>query len=172
MKTGTKSLLFGVHNVIWHPITVYIAWVKLYKKLPSPKEAVCIFIHDWGYWGCDSMDSEQGQKHPALAGAILKKLGWSSKYVNMCIYHSRSYASMCDAEPSKLCWADKLSMCYDPVSFYLFRAKLSGELKEYREECVASGLCTLQQSNREWYGIIRQFLVNQYMQQIKHEEVC
>lgn len=26
MRIGTKSILFGVHQFIWHPVTVYIAW--------------------------------------------------------------------------------------------------------------------------------------------------
>ena len=42
MKVGTKSLLFGVHQLLWHPLTVWLGWIKLYKKPPSFKEAVCI----------------------------------------------------------------------------------------------------------------------------------
>lgn len=34
--------------------------------------------------------------------------------------------------PSKLCWADK-SILYDPAWFYLLRAKMSGELDEYKK---------------------------------------
>jgi len=47
MKVGTKSLLWGVHQIFWHPLTVTLAWRELYKKWPSWKEFVCIFIHDW-----------------------------------------------------------------------------------------------------------------------------
>ena len=30
MPVGTRSLLYGVHHIIWHPITVLIAWWILY----------------------------------------------------------------------------------------------------------------------------------------------
>ncbi|MCK5235828.1 MAG: hypothetical protein KAR06_02490, partial [Deltaproteobacteria bacterium] len=59
---GTKSLLFGVHQFIWHPITVLIAWCKLYGW-PTWPELVCIIVHDWGYWGKPNMDGPEGEKH-------------------------------------------------------------------------------------------------------------
>lgn len=30
MKVGTKSLLFGAHNIFIHPFLVFIAWWRLY----------------------------------------------------------------------------------------------------------------------------------------------
>lgn len=66
MKTGTKSLLFGVHQFIWHPLTVLLAWIKLYGW-PAWEELVCIIIHDWGYWGKSNMDGE-------LDGSIIEKV--------------------------------------------------------------------------------------------------
>ena len=44
------------------------------------------------------------------------------------LLHSRRYAKVHGLEPSKLCWADKLSIMYDPEWFYLLRARASGEL--------------------------------------------
>lgn len=164
MKVGRKSLLFGVHNIIWHPITVYVAWVKLYKEYPTWREAFCILIHDWGYWKCNDMDGKDGQEHPYAAACILRRLGWEDKYIKLCMFHSRTFANNHMAKPSKLCWADKLSMCYDPVGFYLFRARLSGELKEYRSMSAASGLCSIQQSDKEWFRCIRDFLSEQGIQ--------
>jgi hypothetical protein len=29
MGVGTKSLLIGVHELLWHPITVYLGWCRL-----------------------------------------------------------------------------------------------------------------------------------------------
>jgi hypothetical protein len=124
MKIGTKSLLFGVHNIIWHPITVIIAWIKLYHKFPSFKELICILIHDIGYFGCANMDGQEGQAHPEAAAKIVKK--WGAYYYELCLYHSRHYAHAAGAEPSKLCWADKLSIAYDPYLFYITRPFVRG----------------------------------------------
>jgi len=144
MKVGTKSLLWGVHQIFWHPLTVTLAWRELYKKWPSWKEFVCIFIHDWGYWGCPNMDGKEGERHPEWAANLalfyldnnrnlIKCVHKNSTtYYNLCLYHSRHYARLHNSEPSKLCWADKLCYKYDPVWFYTLRAKLSGEIKEYR----------------------------------------
>ena len=65
MKIGTKSLLFGVHQFFWHPLTVYWAWKRLYGR-PSLREFVCIFVHDWGYWRAGDMDGAIGGLHPEL----------------------------------------------------------------------------------------------------------
>src|SRR5690349_10347269 len=73
MRVGTKSLLFGVHNVLWHPITVWLAWVHLNKAFPRWWECVAIFTHDLGYWGKPDMDGEEGRQHP-VAGANLAYL--------------------------------------------------------------------------------------------------
>lgn len=161
MKKGTKSVLFGVHQFIWHPITVYIAWVALYKKVPSFWETVAILIHDWGYFGKENMDDEDGEMHPVFGARLIQKLRfffWGShKQANdlamLVAFHSRYLAARWHVEPSKLCWPDKLSLRYDPMWFYLLRARLSGELKEYRLNAVAS--IPLTESNRSWFKWIR-----------------
>jgi hypothetical protein len=89
------------------------------------------------------MDGEEGERHPQRGAMIAKNLldTWKNlyspkpmswKYHDLCLYHSRHYARSHNVEPSKLCWADKLCYKYDPVWFYTLRAKLSGEIKEYR----------------------------------------
>lgn len=154
MEIGTRSLLFGVHQFIWHPITVYIAWIKLYGKLPTWKETICIIIHDWGYWGKPNMDGEEGEKHPeAAANMVYRLLGF--EYYLLCLLHSRHYARRLGREPSRLCWADKLSCLYEPAWFYLFRARLSGELKEYRKVAADTGFMPLSASDREWFVWIK-----------------
>jgi len=159
MKVGTKSLLFGVHCFWFHPLTVFIAWVELYG-LPNWKECICIFIHDWGYWGCDNMDGvNEGADHPYLAARIAYKyldngVGWmttENSYSAMCLYHSRRTAKVYNVTPSKLCWADKYSIRYDPEIFYLLRANGSGEIKEYRKHADEFGEITLNMSNSKWY---------------------
>lgn len=154
MKKGTKSLLFGVHQIAWHPFTVLVAWVWLYRSLPSIKELVCITIHDWGYWGKANMDDEDGEKHPEWAAKkALKWFGWP--YHNLCLYHSRHYARNAGRKPSKLCWADKLSIIFEPWWLYLPRAWASGELQEYRIIAANTGFVPMTASHREWYRWIQ-----------------
>ena len=159
MKVGTKSVLFGVHQFIWHPFCVYLAWCELYG-LPNWKELVCIVIHDWGYWGCSNMDGVgEGADHPFLAARLAYKyldgdVGWMARdnsYSALCLYHSRGTAKGYKSEPSKLCWADKLSIKYDPWFFYLLRATLSGEIKEYRKRADEFGEIKFDKTNIEWY---------------------
>jgi hypothetical protein len=52
-------------------------------------------------------------------------------WYNFSLYHSRFYAKKDGAQPSKLCFADKLAMCLELDWFYLIRVNLSGEIKEY-----------------------------------------
>lgn len=153
MKVGKKSLLFGVHQFIWHPLTVLLAWWKLYGR-PSWKEAFCILIHDWGYWFSSDMDGPEGRRHPEFAARLAGTL-FGSKYNLLCLYHSRHYARNTGAEPSKLCWADKLSIIFEPWWLYLPRAWLSGELKEYRQVAAKAGFIPLSASNRQWFDAIK-----------------
>jgi hypothetical protein len=155
MKVGAKSLLFGVHQFLWHPLTVTLAWRELYKSWPSWKEFICIFIHDWGYWGCSNMDGKEGERHPEWAAMLAIKYldspTWNTanyKYHDLCLFHSRHYARTRNVMPSKLCWADKLCYKYDPVWFYTLRAKLSGEIKEYRALPQSQNF---KGSDSEWY---------------------
>jgi len=141
MDVGTKSLLFGVHQFLWHPWTVLRAWRKLYGGWPDAVELCAIIVHDWGYWGCPNMDGPEGETHPyagaALTARFARWLGrdWHSAaeaYFN-CLYHSRFLSAKAGADPSLLCWADKLSVHYDPQWFYLLRSRASGEILEYRQ---------------------------------------
>lgn len=155
MKVGTKSILFGVHQLIWHPFTVLLAWIKLYGW-PTWEELICIIIHDWGYWGCSNIDGNEGERHPEGAARIaLFLFGNRAEY--LCLFHSRNYARKRGMEPSKLCWADKYSIVYDPWWLYLPRAWLSGELYEYRQKAADSGAVPVGASNREWYLWLRSY---------------
>ena len=49
MKVGTKSLLFGAHNIFIHPFLVFIAWWRLYGFPADPRLWVAFIVHDWGY---------------------------------------------------------------------------------------------------------------------------
>jgi hypothetical protein len=130
MKMGTKSVLFGVHQFLWHPFTVLLAWFDLYG-MPKPWEVFCIFIHDIGYIGKTDMDGESGFLHPEL-GAKIAGFIFGEKARNECLGHSRSYAETKGIPVSRLCWADKWSPIFDPTHFYWLRGNASGEIHEYR----------------------------------------
>jgi len=153
MRVGTKSVLFGVHQFIWHPATVFFAWRELYGKWPTFKEAVCIVVHDWGYWGCPNMDGPEGEMHPIYGALIASSICDKDDhtYLDMVLFHSRHFADAAGALPSKLCWADKLSCKFDPWWFYLPRAILTGEIKEYRQRAADFGAVPISASHREWY---------------------
>ncbi len=149
MSTGTKSLLFGVHQFLWHPFTVWRAWVKLYGR-PTWRECVCIFVHDWGYWGCPEMDGAKGELHPFVGARIA---GWlfGFEYHELVLNHSRYLSKKRGVEPSRLCWADKFSMVYDPQWFYLRRARMSGELAEYRDNAARRQFIGREAPDEEWH---------------------
>lgn len=156
MKVGTKSLLFGVHQFLWHAHTVELAWRALYGA-PTFREQLCILIHDWGYWGSPEMDGEIGSKHPHRSAMIALRWLGVEEY-NLVLFHSRHLAFALGYEPSKLCWADKYSMLYDPDWFYLLRARLSGEISEYRANAAQAGFIGLEASDRQWLVKLKAYL--------------
>ena len=148
---GRKSLLYGVHQFAWHPITVWLAWRNLYGY-PSWRECICIIIHDWGYWFTPNMDGEEGRKHPEVGAWIAGRL-FGKEYYDLVLLHSRHYARLVGKEPSELCWADKLSILYDPKYFYLLRAIASGEIHEYRRNAIRQ--IPLHVKHSIWFDWIR-----------------
>lgn len=159
MKCGTKSVLFGVHQFLWHPITVALAWRRCYRQWPRVHEWVAIFCHDLGYWGCDDMDGPCGVHHPKKGARIAfhvtlficrRLLFWRRPAAHtravdaaiLCMTHSEKYCAELNRtigkrftlpgyEPGKLFLPDKVSFLYDPKWFYLLRALASGEIREY-----------------------------------------
>lgn len=81
MKTGTKSILYGAHCFLLHPIFVAVAWVKLYGWTWDPRIWVSFFVHDLGYWGKPNMDGTEGETHPELGARIMHFLfdGWKTE---------------------------------------------------------------------------------------------
>jgi hypothetical protein len=163
MNIGTKSLLFGVHQFILHPISVLLAWIKLYGK-PSWKELICIIIHDWGYFGSPNMDGREGERHPEFAAKIVGKL-FGQEYHDLCLYHSRHYARKAGHMPSKLCWADKLCIKYNPWWLYIPLSWLTGELFEYRRNTADAGFIAETATHREWFKWVSGWLIEQGLSQ-------
>jgi hypothetical protein len=179
MRIGTKSLLIGVHQFIWHPYLVTLAWRKLYGSWPNWKELVCIFIHDWGYWGCPNMNGPEGDQHPERGSEIADFL-FGMEYSDLCLCHSRYMVRKLNEyhqhlgfpqvkfEPSKLCWADKYSLWLEPDWFYLLRARLSGELAEHRElsaSKLSKGGIGYEVSDREWLHHVKDYFREQALAQ-------
>lgn len=157
VRVGSKSLLFGVHHLLWHPLTVTLAWIKLFG-LPNYKEFICIIVHDWGYFNANDMNDVEGQKHPILGSRIARYL-FGVEYETLCLCHSRDYSRAHGMAPSKLCYADKLSIAFDPMFFYLLRARLTGELQLYRELSEKSGVVLKDCPDNEWFKWLREHLV-------------
>jgi hypothetical protein len=166
MKIGTRSLLFGIHQIFWHPLVVTMAWWHLYGR-PSFKEFICIFIHDWGYWGKSNIDGNEGIKHPVCGANIAYRL-FGDPYWEFCAGHSRSYINLVNMRfgferytLSKLCWADKLSFCFESKWYYIFRATLSGEFKEIYDLSIKNDIIKEGASKSDWYDAMYNYCVMQ-----------
>jgi len=147
MKVGTKSVLFGAHCFIIHPIFVFAAWWKLFGFPWDPRLWLAFIVHDLGYWGKPNMDGPEGETHVELGANIMfwlcevprtifkdiNKLPDEElfKWYNFSLYHSRYYAKKNEALPSKLCFADKLSFALTPRWLYLPMVNATGEIHEY-----------------------------------------
>jgi hypothetical protein len=149
MKVGTKSLLYGVHHFMIHPITVFIAWCKLYGFPKDPRIWIAFIVHDWGYWGKSNIDGKEGETHVELGANIMHKLfdtpmkvkdcgrgrsiyvSGNHYWYNFTIFHSRFYAEKYNHKISKLCIADKYAFCILPKWLYIILASWSGEIDEY-----------------------------------------
>lgn len=158
MTTGTKSVLFGVHQFALHPMTVLAAWVWLYRSFPSWRELFCIVIHDLGYWGKANMDDAEGERHVEWAARVAGRL-FGAEYRDLCLFHSRHYARTANREPSRLCWPDKLSVACEAWWTYLPRAWASGELHEYRQNAENYGGVPMTATHREWFAWVKARLV-------------
>ena len=131
MRLGTKSLLFGCHQFLLHPIFVLFGWVRLYGwRSITPGILLIIIIHDWGYWGCKEMDGEDGEQHPIVIVKWLL-LNNMEELINEVLLHSRHLSGKLGRPPSRLCWADKLAIALYPSWLWTFLAHLSGEGYEY-----------------------------------------
>lgn len=174
MTIGTKSVLFGVHCFWWHPITVFLAFRRLWARWPTLPEIIGIVVHDLGYFGCHDIDGLDGKQHPKKGSELAYRLVyciyapffvlryrsfWFGRAAAGAVahdarqfvkYHSRHMASIDRMYVSNLCWPDKFSILQEPKWWYLFRAKLSGELREYE---LRAAMTTRWKpfGNTDWY---------------------
>jgi len=141
VTVGLKSVLFGAHAFWLHPIAVWLAWIKLYRRLPNRLECLAILFHDIGYAvNCKTMDGPDGLEHPVVGARIAKRVARffgartpEASYVETLILgHSRSFCAEHHIKLSELNAPDKYAILYDPAWFYWIRTTLSGEIHEYR----------------------------------------
>lgn len=71
MKVGTRSILFGVHQFMIHPLFVAAAWWRLYGFPWDPRLWVAFVVHDLGYVGKPNMDGPEGERHVELGARIV-----------------------------------------------------------------------------------------------------
>lgn len=179
MKIGTKSILFGAHQFLIHPITVLLAWRRLYKKWPDWAELITIFFHDIGYWGLPNMDGLEGRQHPwrgAIVAArivcLIKYRAWvrphemtqpgvwgSITFYNT-LLHSRDIARELHLPTSRLYAADKCAILFDPPWLYLPRVRFTGEVVEYKQRAIDEGHLPPGVTDRQWYDFYRNNVVN------------
>lgn len=149
MTIGTRSLLYGVHAFWLHPLFVAFGWWKLYGFPWDPRLWAAFVVHDLGYWGAPNMDGPEGERHPELGARVMSLLFDRSdpsrkivpadppfrlgRWARLTLFHSRSYARKFGAEPSRLCFADKLAVCLYPEWLYVALAHASGEIREYMD---------------------------------------
>lgn len=136
MRVGTKSVLFGAHCMLIHPVVLFVAYWKLYGFPRDLRLWLSFLIHDLGYFGCVNMDGEGGEKHVELGGQIVDFLT-GKEWGDFTRRHSRAWCARHGETPSRLCVADKLAFVLTPAWLYLPMAKATGELREYM--AVADG---------------------------------
>ena len=127
---GTRSVLFGAHQFLLHPLFLAIAWTKLYGFPTDPRLWAAFFLHDVGYIGKENLDGAEGETHPELGGRIMATL-FGESWGEFTKLHSRFFASLERRPPSALCAADKLATTIVPKRLYLALIHLSGEVDEY-----------------------------------------
>lgn len=162
MRLGTKSLLFGVHQVFIHPFFVAWAWQILYGFPKSFPLWVAFFVHDFGYFGKPNMDGPEGKTHPELGGRIMTRL-FGQEWGDFTLFHSRFYAKQRNRNFSQFCVADKLASLLYPTWLYVFLARLSGELTEYRSgsgdhSAYWQELTAQAKSDADWHNLLKIFL--------------
>lgn len=165
---GTKSVLFGVHSMFFHPWNVGYTWRRVYGEWPSLYEWCAVIFHD-NYWGLVNIDGLEGKQHPfggaRIAGAVAYCLArlrgeQNPREIGVEIYflsllHSRSAAKQLRLTPSKLCAPDKLCVLYEYRWLYLLRARMSGEIREFKANALRAGHIRPEATDEEWFDDYR-----------------
>lgn len=161
MKIGTRSVLFGVHQFLVHPLTVAWAWWRLYGFPWDPRLWVAFLVHDLGYLGKPDMDGELGERHVEWGAWVLGAL-FGRRWHDFSLYHSRFTAKRDGRPISRLCVADKYAFCVTPRWLYLLLGGLSGEIREYMARSQGDAKYTHMAidtaSVRRWHTSVKDYL--------------
>ena len=163
IPVGTRSLLYGSHCWLWHPLLVFIAWWRLYGFPLDLRLWVAFVVHDLGYWGKPNMDGEEGEAHVLLGAAIMLRL-FGQQWADLCEFHSRHWSHTKGRNPSALCWADKYAVALLPPWLYVPPAWLSGEIHEYmavaaeRERRINGIKPMFARTYTGWFAAVREHL--------------
>jgi len=157
MKIGTRSVLYGAHCFLIHPVCVFAAWWKLYGFPWDPRIWIACFVHDLGYLGKPNMDGVEGEQHPEL-GARFMRYFFGAEWYSFCRYHSRHLAKKDGVAFSRLCVADKYAIVMTPRWFYLPFVWITGELDEYMEIASAGEVDIATNSATEWYDDVQAYM--------------
>lgn len=144
---GTRSLLWGAHQVLLHPLFVALAWRRLYGSWPRRLPIwVAFVIHDWGYFGLPNLDGREGSAHPLRGANLLGRLFdrrvhvvWAGEWWRFAAGHSRTCAAKLGIPTSELMAADKLATVLMPLPLYAGLCWLSGEWQEYHWRWMDAG---------------------------------
>lgn len=156
MKVGTKSVLFGAHQFLIHPIIVARAWSRLYGFPIDHRLWVAFFVHDVGYIGKPNMDGDEGETHVETGAKIMGKL-FGKEWHDFTLNHSRFYAKKNNTKISRLCVADKYAMVLTPTWLFVALTTLSGERSEYFSHEKYKDLS--KDSYHAWYEDAKKYFV-------------
>ncbi len=137
MTIGTRSVLFGAHQFLLHPLFVAAAWWKLYGFPWDPRLWCAFLVHDLGHAGKLTMGDEDpsGDDHAELGARIMGRL-FGPYWGMFTLTHSRYCATRDGLPVSRLCIADKLALCLEPWWLYLPRVHATGEVREYLASAI------------------------------------
>lgn len=126
IKSGIGCLIFGYHNFIFHPLTLYLSYIDRYKKLPSFEWVLCFIFHDVGYAFIDMKNIRDGKENHPIYGAYIIKTLIGDYWADICIRHSREFCN--NENVSDLAYIDKDSTRFHPIEFAIIQCFISGEL--------------------------------------------
>ena len=129
-----------------HPEWVAKLMTRLFDRGPTDSHTR-IIIHRH-----DHLDEFGGQR--------MHDIFTLGRWGTFALYHSRFYAKSQNARPSRLCIADKLSICITPWWIYRWTAGLTGEIREYRQDAAnpSKGWDNAPGTNRDWYVSMQAYM--------------
>ena len=118
------------------------------------------------------MDGPEGETHVELGARIMRIFG--RRWEEFTRHHFRFHSRRDGARPSRLCYADKLALCCEWEWFYLFRTRITGELREYMALSANGKYSCKEYMNRSietpqsWYRAVKSFTLRYVAQNYRY----